>query len=55
VVRRARLLRCRKWTDEAGNLYRIVLWGLTGALDIPKASGTGSHSSDQEKKLRALI
>jgi hypothetical protein len=36
VVMRARLLRHRKWTDEAGNLYEIVLWRVAQSARHPE-------------------
>ena len=36
MVVRARLLRHRKWTDEAGNLYEIVLWRVERSARHPQ-------------------
>ncbi len=36
VVARATLLRRRKWTDDRGNLYEIVLWQVERSLRHPE-------------------
>jgi len=49
-VTQAKLVRRRKWTDELGNLYGIVLWRVKQAPGIRKVSATGSRSSAQVRE-----
>jgi uncharacterized protein DUF6516 len=36
-VSRASLILRRKWTDESGNLYEIVIWKVDGSTLYPEA------------------
>jgi hypothetical protein len=48
-VAQAKLLRHRKWTDERGNLYEIVLWQVERSTRHPEGCATGWPSSVQER------